>query len=60
MVQDVVPRNRIRQIHYADYRQITGLLVPFSISQTGGLQPCTIQLNQIIFNSGLQPSDFQL
>ncbi len=61
MMQDVVLKGLPRQIRYADYRAVNGLLVPFSITET--IQGQTIrkfQLNQINFNAGLQDSDFQL
>jgi hypothetical protein len=61
MMQDTVPQHLLRQIRFSDYRNVGGILVPFSISeQSGGLPTWTIQLNQISFNSGLQDSDFQL
>ena len=60
MMQDVVHEHRTRQILYSDYRIVRGLSVPFSIEQKGGYQPCSIRVNQISFNSGLQESDFNL
>ncbi len=61
MMQDVVRKNLFRQVRYSDYRLVNGVLVPFSISEHGGEQPAwEMNLSQIIFNSGLQDSDFQL
>jgi len=61
MTQDFVPKNVAHQIHYSDYRAISGVLVPFAITEKLGGQPIsTIQLSQITFNSGLQDSAFVL
>ncbi|HKV77341.1 MAG TPA: hypothetical protein VJP02_04335 [Candidatus Sulfotelmatobacter sp.] len=50
-----------REIHFADYRPVNGILVPFSLIETvNGQQSWTMQLNQMTFNTGLQDSDFQL
>ncbi len=60
MMEDVVPKNLVRQIRFSNYQNVNGVLVPFSISeQSGGLPTWTIQLTQITFNTGLQDSDFQ-
>jgi hypothetical protein len=59
-MQDRVPTHLVRQVRFSDYQVVDGVLVPFSIAETsGGLQTWTIQLNQIGFNSGTQPSSFQ-
>lgn len=61
MTQNMIPRDVIRQIWYADYKPIAGVLVPFSISeQMGSQQVRDIQLSQINFNTGLQDSNFNL
>jgi hypothetical protein len=61
MMQDSVPNRLIRQTQYSAYATVSGILVPFTITQqSGGLQTWMIQLNQINFNTGLQDSDFQL
>lgn len=60
MMQDFMHGQNLREIRYSDYRNEHGVLVPFSIVQNGGYQPCSITLNQIIFNSGLHDSDFTL
>jgi hypothetical protein len=60
MMQDFMHERRTRQIRYSDYRVVGGVLVPFSVDQSGGYQPCSIKLDQITFNSGLQVLDFRL
>jgi outer membrane lipoprotein-sorting protein len=60
MMQDTLSINRVRTISYSDYRIVNGIWVPFSIEQKGGYQACSIHLNEIKFNSGLQDADFQL
>lgn len=61
MMQDTVPNHLVRQTRYSAYRTVSGILVPYTITQqSGGLQTWMIQLNQINFNTGLQDSDFQL
>jgi outer membrane lipoprotein-sorting protein len=61
MMQDTVPKHLSRQIFFSNYTNVSGILVPFAISeQGGGLPTWTIQLNQVTFNSGLQDSDFKL
>jgi hypothetical protein len=59
MMRDTLSEQNIRTIRYSDYRLVSGLWVPFSIEQEGGYQACSIRLDQITFNSGLQDSDFQ-
>ncbi|MHB8527435.1 MAG: LolA-like protein [Candidatus Acidiferrales bacterium] len=49
------------EMEFSDYRNINGVLVPFSISEmTVGQHTYTIQLDQMHFNTGLQDSDFNL
>jgi hypothetical protein len=61
MMQEVSPRQEVRQVRYSDYRLISGVLVPFAVSeQIEGHRTWTLQLSQINFNSGLQDSDFEL
>lgn len=61
MTQDVVPKNITHQLHYSNYTAVSGVLVPFAITeQLGGQQTWTVQLSQITFNSGLQDSAFVL
>ncbi len=61
MMQDLVPYFAPRQMRYSDFRLVSGVLVPFSISETvQGQKFRLIQLDQISFNSGLQDSDFSL
>jgi outer membrane lipoprotein-sorting protein len=49
----------VRKVQFSDYRQINGILVPFSIAESiQGQQSETIQINQINFNTGLQDSTF--
>lgn len=61
MMQDVVPRHLSRQTRYSQYGAVSGILVPFSISEeVEGVQDWVIQLDHISLNTGLQDSDFQL
>jgi len=61
MTQDLAPKHLIRQLRYSDFRPISGVLVPFSISEVaGGQQTWSMQLRQISFNTGLQDSAFAL
>lgn len=61
MIQNVIPRNIVHQVWYSDYRNVSGVLMPFAITeQAGPTKTWTIQLNQISFNNGLQDSDFAL
>lgn len=61
MTQDLVPKGGVHQIHYANYTPVSGVLVPFAITEDlGGQSIWTIQLSQMTFNSGQQDSDFQL
>jgi hypothetical protein len=48
------------EVQFSDYRQASGILVPFSITELGnGQRLSTIQLSQLTFNGGLTDSDFQ-
>ena len=50
----------IREVQFSDYRMVNGILVPFSITQTGNGQLLwSMQLSQISFNTSMQDSDFQ-
>lgn len=61
MTQDFVPKNNVHQIHYSNCTTVSGLLVPFAITEDlGGQATWTIQLSQLTFNSGLQDSAFVL
>jgi hypothetical protein len=61
MTQDYLPKNAAHQIHYSNYSQVSGILVPFTFTEyLGGDPTWTIQLHQMTFNSGLQNSDFVL
>jgi hypothetical protein len=47
-------------MQYSNYRSVSGILVPFAISETNsGQTSYTIQLSQVSFNSGLQDSNFE-
>jgi len=49
------------EMQFSDYRPVSGVLVPFSITEIGwGQRTLTIQLNQITFNTGLHDTDFEL
>lgn len=59
MTQDLVPKNVVQQIHYSNYAAVSGILVPFAISEElGGQKTWTIQVTQMTFDSGLQDSAF--
>jgi hypothetical protein len=61
MTQDFIPKNSVHQIHYSNYTAVSGVLVPFAITEEmGGQATWTIQLSQMAFNSGLQDSAFVL
>jgi len=63
MMQDFLfshgPYYSVRQIQYSDYSAVSGVLVPFTINELLDSHPNRlIQLNTIVFNSGLQESVF--
>jgi hypothetical protein len=61
MTQDVVGRHSERKVRYSGYKPVNGVLVPLSIDEEiGGQRIRTIQLDQIVLNTGLQDSDFDL
>jgi hypothetical protein len=61
MMQDFLDQHAIRQIRYSDYRPVSGVQLPFGLSeQIEGHQTWTFQLSRITFNTGLQDSDFKL
>lgn len=61
MMEDVVQKGLPREVVYGDFRSLSGLLVPFSITEVIlGHTIRQIQFDKIVFNSGLQDSDFQL
>ncbi len=58
---DMVNGSVQRVLDFGNYQVSNGLLVPFAIRQSiAGQQIWAIQLNSIVFNSGLADSDFQL
>lgn len=59
MVRDRLPRGELQEVHYSDWRAVDGVLMPFSATEfIVGQRIWSIQLNQFVFNSGLQPSAF--
>jgi hypothetical protein len=61
MTRDFVPKGGAHEIHYSNYTAVSGILVPFAITEDlGGQATWTIQLSQMTFNSGLQDSAFVL
>jgi len=61
MTQNMIPKNVVHQVWYSTYTPVSGVLVPFSISEwMGGQKIWDIQLNQMGFNVGLQDSNFTL
>ena len=61
MTQDLVPKNVTHQIHYSNYTAVSGVLVPFAITEDlDGQATWTIQLSQMTFNAGLQDTAFVL
>jgi hypothetical protein len=58
-VSDTLPKNVAQELHYASYQMATGVLMPFSISESvAGQQSWVVQLNQFSFNTGLQEASF--
>jgi hypothetical protein len=50
-----------RVINFGDYRAVSGVRVPFSVStKLQGQQTLSIQLNEVSLNNNLTASDFQL
>lgn len=61
MTQDMIPKNVVHQIRYANYSLLGGVLIPLSISEEmGGQKTWDIQLTGATLNTGLQDSDFEL
>jgi hypothetical protein len=61
MTQDNVPKHIIHQIRYSSYRNVNGVLVPFSIAEEmSGQHTWDMQVSQISFNTGLQNSAFTI
>lgn len=61
MLQDTVPKGLPRQVEYSDFKVASGIVAPFSITETiQGQTLRVINLNLISFNSGLLDSDFEL
>jgi hypothetical protein len=61
MIEEMVPKHTMRQVRYSNYTPVNGVMVPHSVSeQVGGQQTWDITISQIIFNSGIQDSDFVL
>jgi hypothetical protein len=52
--------NYPHEMDFSDYRAVDGVLVPFSVVETvSGQHTYTIQLNQVLFNTGLRDMDFE-
>lgn len=48
-------------IYFSDYRPVSGILVPFSVSEyVGGQRVWSLQITNVTFNTGLTDSNFQL
>ncbi len=61
MTQNSIPNHIVHRIHYSDYRAVSGVLVPYSISEEmGGQKTRDIQLSQVSFNGGIQDSAFEI
>jgi hypothetical protein len=61
MTQDVVGRHSERKVRYSGYKPINSVLIPLAIDEEiNGQRIRTIQLSQIVLNTGLQDSDFDL
>lgn len=57
---DQVTKDYPHELRFSEYQKVSGVLVPFSITEISSGQPTfTIQLNQINFNTGLSDADFQ-
>lgn len=58
--KDGGPGASSHEIRFSDYQTVSGVLVPFSITEfVAGQKTATIQLNQASFNSSLTDSDFE-
>lgn len=58
--KDKLSKTCPHEVQFSNYQAISGILVPFSITETVcGQQTSSIQLTQAAFNSGLTDSDFQ-
>jgi hypothetical protein len=50
----------VRTLRFSDYRAVNGVLAPFHLDETlSGQQTLSIQLDSVVFNSGLTDSIFQ-
>jgi hypothetical protein len=59
MVREMLPDNFLQEIHYSDYRPISGVSMPFAINDNIAGHPFwTIHFNAIVFNTGLEDSSF--
>lgn len=57
--KDGGPGASAHEMQFSNYQTVSGLSVPFSISELiAGQKTATIQLTQVTFNSGLTDSDF--
>lgn len=53
-------REVLRQLEFADFRQVNGLIIPFTVNEKmGGQSTWTISLSKINFNVGLTDDNFK-
>lgn len=58
--RDGGPGEYSHEMQFSNYQKVSGILVPFSITESiSGQQTTTFQLTEITFNTGLTDSDFQ-
>jgi hypothetical protein len=59
MARDHVPNHVVHQIQYSDYRLVSTILVPFSITEEmAGQKTWDVRLSQFRFNTGLVDTNF--
>jgi hypothetical protein len=60
-IHETLEKNIPHELHYSDYQNVGGILIPFNISEDiAGQLVSTISLSQIAFNAGLTEAAFVL
>ena len=61
VIQDFVAPSTSRRIRYSDYKEESGMLVPYTIAEEAAGKPTrTIRLDSLTINPGLRKEDFKL
>jgi len=59
--RETTPRSPTHEVDYDDYKAVDGVQMPFTISELfGGHSHSTIHIDQFVFNTGLQPTAFDV